>query len=285
MIGKIDETAFAKINLDLRVCGRRSDGYHDLDSLVVFASVGDRLIFEPADAISLAIEGPFGAGLSFADDNLVLRATRCLVASTGCKSGVRITLDKRLPIASGIGGGSADAAATLRGLTRLWNLPHGPADLLPLAATLGADVAVCLRSTPARMQGTGDWLTPMSPPSSLPMILVNPGMAVPTPRVFAALNSYSGARAYVPITGLDRDFRSHLMRGVNDLEAPAIGLQPVIADVLGTIRAQAGCVLARMSGSGATCFGLFDETAAAERAAAGLSQRHLDWWVVATDMR
>jgi len=152
-MSRIHETAFAKINLDLRVCHRRADGYHDMDSLVVFADVGDHLTFEPADGCHLTIEGPFKDDLSNGEDNLVMRAAKALAEMTDRAPDARITLDKHLPIASGIGGGSADAAATLRGLTRLWNLPLGQADLVPLARALGADVPVCLGSTAARMQG------------------------------------------------------------------------------------------------------------------------------------
>ena len=285
MASRVDETAFAKINLDLRVCGRRADGYHDLDSLVVFADVGDRLSFEPAGGLALTIEGPFGDVLPNDDDNLVLRAARALARLVGREASVQITLDKRLPIASGLGGGSADAAATLRGLVRLWDLPHSFTDLAPTAQCLGADVPVCLRSVASRMQGIGDCLTPVFLPTRLPAVLVNPGIAVATPDVFRGLGSFSGARDATSFGGAHLDFQTHLAKGVNDLEAPAIGIAPAIGAVLDALRSQPGCALARMSGSGATCFGLLDTIDKRDRAVEALVATHPDWWVVGTEIR
>ncbi|MDH3661652.1 MAG: 4-(cytidine 5'-diphospho)-2-C-methyl-D-erythritol kinase [Alphaproteobacteria bacterium] len=282
---RVEETAFAKINLDLRVCGRRADGFHELDSLVVFADVGDRLTIEPARELALTIEGPFGEVLANDQDNLVLSAATALAGLVGRKANVQITLDKRLPIASGLGGGSADAAATLRGLTRLWGLPLSHSDLAPLARTLGADVAVCLGSTASRMQGIGDRLTSFALPTRLPMALVNPGKAVSTAVVFRALDVFSGARVPTPFGETERDFRADLAASVNDLEAPAMRIAPVIGTVLDALHSQQGCKLARMSGSGATCFALFDDDGGGERdhAVQALAAAHPDWWVVATE--
>ena len=282
---RVDETAFAKVNLDLRVCGRRRDGYHDLDSLVVFADVGDRLSFEPADGLHLSIDGPFAGTLSDGEDNLVTRAARALADMAGRSADARITLDKRLPIAAGLGGGSADAAAALRGLARLWDLPSSIADLAPLARRLGADVPVCLRSKATRMQGTGDRLTPMPPLPQIPMVLVNPGAAVETPGVFRELRICSGARdLYSPAE--DRNaFILALADSVNDLEEPAMRIAPAIGQVLDALRRQPGCALARMSGSGATCFGLFPDIAERDRAAAALSASHAGWWIAAAASR
>ncbi|MEM8949346.1 MAG: 4-(cytidine 5'-diphospho)-2-C-methyl-D-erythritol kinase [Pseudomonadota bacterium] len=281
---RIDETAFAKINLDLRICGRRDDGYHDLDSLVVFAEIGDHLTFEPGDGLALKIDGPFAEGLPTDDRNLVIRAATALARMVDRDMNARITLKKNLPVASGLGGGSADAAATLRGLCRLWGLTLALADLAPLARRLGADVPVCLGSTSARMQAIGDQLTPIGSSAGSPIILVNPGTPISTPDVFRGLTVHSGARSSGSI-----DQTSPLQRlpadGVNDLEAPAIRLAPVIGTALDALRAQPGCVFARMSGSGATCFGLFDHSAERDRAVSALSASHPGWWVRGTEIR
>ncbi len=267
------ELAAAKINLCLHVTGQRSDGYHLLDSLVVFAGVGDRLTFTAADDLRLTIGGPQAANLPASDDNLILRAARAF----GFGRGVQIHLEKHLPIASGIGGGSADAAATLRGLSRLWGLP------LPDAATvlaLGADVPVCLLGNPLRMQGVGDVLTPLPPLPLAHLVLVNPGVAVPTPTVFRALANKSNP----PLPAMPRyaslpDFAVWLTAQRNDLEPPAIALAPQIASAKAVLAAQPGCHLARMSGSGATCFGLFATAELAEAAAQTIARAQPDWWV------
>lgn len=285
-MARIDETAFAKINIDLRICGRRADGYHDLDSLVAFAEAGDRLFFEPADELILAIDGPFGDALSDDDGNLVVRAAKALAEMAGREAHVRISLDKVLPIASGLGGGSADAAAALRGLTKLWKLPFGLTDLVPLARGLGADVPICLGSTTARMEGIGDRLTPLSIPMlPCPLILSNPGQAVATPDVFRGVSLFSGARDPMSTGAWRRDVSGHLAGSFNDLEAPAIAIAPIIGSVLDALHSLPGCRLARMSGSGATCFGLFDDVAAQDLALNRLRASHGDWWIVGTTLR
>ncbi len=282
---RIDETAFAKINLDLRVCARRADGYHDLDSIVVFADIGDSLSFTPADELALSIDGPFGNRLSCEDDNLVLLAAKALAQMAGREALAHIHLEKRLPVAAGIGGGSADAAATLRGLTRLWELPFGVSDLRPLAKTLGADVSVCLESTTVRMRGIGDVLTPISSPADLPLLLVNPGRAVSTPDVFRALGTISGVRTSGPDDVTGRRFRDHLQSSVNDLEPAAVRIEPIIETTLDAIRDEPGCVFARMSGSGATCFGVFDDPGLRDRALSNLQIGHAGWWINSADIR
>lgn len=282
---RVDETAFAKINLDLRVCERRANGYHDLDSLVVFAEIGDKLTFEPGNDLTLAIKGPFQDALPNDEGNLVMHAARALAELTGLPADARITLDKILPIASGLGGGSADAAATLRGLCRLWGLSLGLADLAPLAMSLGADVPACLRSTSVRMQGLGDRLSALPSPGRLSMVLVNPGKAVSTPDVFRRLTVHSGARDPVSIDEAGCEFRARLADSVNDLEAPAIRIAPVIGATLEALRSQPGCTLAHMSGSGATCFGLFDDSTERERAVSALSRLHPSWWITSTEIR
>jgi 4-diphosphocytidyl-2-C-methyl-D-erythritol kinase len=269
----LTEAAPAKVNLYLHVTGKRSDGYHELDSLVVFAGAADELRAEPAEALSLTLRGPFGAALGAEADNLVLRAARALGAAAGRGSLVRLTLEKNLPVASGIGGGSADAAACLRLLGRLWNVTPPP----ELALSLGADVPVCLAGVAARMSGVGERLTPAPRLPACGMVLVNPGVALGTADVFRARDGSFSAPAALPDAWSDaRSMADDLARLGNDLEPPAIELCPVIGAVLATLRALPGCLLARMSGSGATCFGLFADSAEATHAAPAL--RRPGWW-------
>ncbi len=269
------EFAPAKVNLFLHVLGRRPDGYHELDSLAVFAAVGDTLTATTADATTLAVAG--APGLSAGPDNLVLRATAALAALTGHGGGAALRLDKRLPVASGIGGGSADAAAALRLLCRLWGVSPGARALDALALSLGADVPVCLHGRPARMGGAGERLDAAPALPRFGLALVNPGVAVATPAVFAARRGAFSPLAALPAGWADAAaMAADLARLSNDLEAPALSLCPTIGEVLAALRALPGCLLARMSGSGATCLGLFAEAGAAERAAATLSRPA--WW-------
>jgi 4-diphosphocytidyl-2-C-methyl-D-erythritol kinase len=279
----VDERAAAKINLDLWVVGRRADGYHELDSLVVFAPPCDRLRLEDDARLSLEVTGPFAATLAGQPDDLVLRAARALAERVGRAPGARIALDKRIPVAAGLGGGSADAAATLRGLNRLWQLGLSAANLLPLAAGLGADVPVCLAARPTRMRGIGDRLEPVRDLPELFLLLVNPRQPVSTAAVFAGLGDLAGPP---PDLGPPPAARSRLMAWLrarpNHLEAPARRLLPALDQVLAALAGQPGCALARMSGSGATCFGLFDDRDALARAAAAIAAAHPDWWVAPT---
>jgi len=271
------ELARAKVNLFLHVVGRRADGYHLLDSLAVFPAIGDRLRAAPDDRLSLALEGPFASTLQAEADNLVLRAARLLANASGITPGARLVLEKNLPIASGIGGGSADAAAALRLLARLWNVPVP----LALAAALGADVPVCLAQTPARMSGAGEVLSPAPTLPHFGIVLANPGIAVATPAVFrarAAAGLAFSAQAVLPSGWLDMPAMARdLAATTNDLQDAAIALCPEIGTLLATLAALPGCRLARMSGSGATCFALFDTPGIAERSAAALV--HPGWWV------
>jgi 4-diphosphocytidyl-2-C-methyl-D-erythritol kinase len=281
--------ARAKINLYLHVVGRRADGYHLLDSLVVFADIGDKLRLEPSEGFSLTIDGPFGAGLSAGDDNLVLRAARALAAALAEKGlkagGAALRLTKHLPVASGIGGGSADAAAALIGLARLWRIPEGTVDLARIGLSLGADLPVCLAGRPCFMGGIGEALdaAPPLPPASL--LLANPGVAVSTPAVFKARSGPFSppARWSDPLSSLAA-LAARLERCRNDLEAPAIAIEPVIGEALASLRKLPGLSIARMSGSGATCFGLFDDLAAAREAAARLQATYPSWWVALAPM-
>jgi 4-diphosphocytidyl-2-C-methyl-D-erythritol kinase len=264
------EFAAAKINLTLHVTGRRADGYHRLDSLVCFADAGDGVSASPAPDLSLRITGPEGAGLAAEPDNLVLRAARAM------GQGAALVLDKRLPLASGIGGGSADAAATLRLLARMTGarLPDDAAVL-----RLGADVPVCLAGRVCRMQGVGETLAPAPPLPPVWAVLANPRVAVPTPQVFAALRS----RDNPPMPDRLPDWAdapalaAWLASQRNDLEPAAIAIAPAIAGTLAALAAAPGALLARMSGSGATCFALFATPQAAEAAARALDRP--DWWV------
>jgi 4-diphosphocytidyl-2-C-methyl-D-erythritol kinase len=274
---RLTETAPAKVNLYLHVTGRRDDGYHLLDSLVVFAGIGDTLRAEPAATLSLRLDGPFAAMLAGQPDNLVLRAARALATATRTARGAALCLEKRLPVASGIGGGSADAAATLRLLCRLWELPVDAGTLSRLAEQLGADVPVCLRGRPARMQGIGERLETAPALPACGILLVNPGVALSTADVFRARQGPWSTPAPLPsawrtASALARDLGEFR----NDLQPAAVRLRPVIGSVLAALGTSPNCLLARMSGSGATCFGLYPDIHAARRAADTLPDPA--WW-------
>lgn len=275
----VTESAPAKINLFLHVGHRRADGFHPLQSLAVFTDMGDRLVFDPASGLSLEIDGPFSAGLEGEGDNLVLRAARAL--GNGAAA---ITLTKNLPVASGIGGGSSDAAAALRGLRRLWNADTDDAALQAVAAGLGSDIPVCVTAATAFMEGRGEILRAAQSMPRIAMLLVNPGVAVPTKDVFAALKTRSGVEMTLPQGRFSdtADLLRFLETTRNDLEAPARALQPVIGDVLTAIAALPGALFTRMSGSGATCFGIFPDDDCCARAANALKSAHPDWWIAPT---
>lgn len=271
----VAETAPAKVNLCLHVTGRRLDGYHLLDSLVVFADVADRVFASPAHGLSLVVAGPEGAGLQAEPDNLVLRAARLMGVEDAA-----LILDKRLPVASGIGGGSADAAAALRALARLTGLPLPFADEV---LQLGADVPVCLSGRPARMTGIGEQVSPLPTLPPLAVVLVNPRLPVPTPQVFARLT----ARENPPLPDLPavalataETFAGWLAaHSRNDLVAPAREIAPILVDVQAALEATPGCLLARMSGSGGTHFALFAGSEAALNASRIMSAAHPFWWI------
>lgn len=280
----ISEPAPAKINLTLHVTGRRADGYHLLDSLVAFADVGDGLQAVRSGMALLTLEGPFGAKVPADRDNLVMRAAARLTGAQG----VAFTLDKRLPPASGIGGGSADAAAAIRAVLRL-AADDPDAVLARIAALdraeilgLGADLPVCLLSRPARMRGIGERLEYLPFPDA-PVVLVNPGVEVPTGAVFAALATPSNPPMpdRLPTWADVGDLARWLAGQRNDLETPACEIAPQIRTILAALAAQQGALIARMSGSGATCFALFPDIASAQRAGAALSGAHPGWWVAA----
>jgi 4-diphosphocytidyl-2-C-methyl-D-erythritol kinase len=275
----------AKINLYLHVGGKRADGYHALESLVCFAETGDVLEFEIADRLTFAINGPFAEGLSSGNDNLILRAAAALAAYAGPASGAAIILTKNLPLASGIGGGSADAAAALRGLVKLWDIGIGDAALNEIALSLGSDVPVCVKSVPAIMTGRGEGLRAIGALPAMAMLLVNPRVGVSTGEVFRRLGR-TQADVLPPAPPLPAPITTdmllaHLAATRNDMEAPAIEIAPVIGEVLSVLR-RSGALLARMSGSGATCFALYDSDAAAEKAAQAVRTSHPQWWVQPT---
>jgi 4-diphosphocytidyl-2-C-methyl-D-erythritol kinase len=273
----------AKINLYLHVVGRREDGYHELDSLVAFADIADIVTAQPAAELSLTIDGHFAAALAGETaDNLVLRAASLLAARFGVTAGAALRLTKNLPVASGIGGGSSDAAAVLRALRSLWNIAASPDELAALAARLGADVPVCLLARTAWLGGIGEALAPAHPLPPVAIVLVNPGVALSTPSVFKARRGAFSApgrfiEAFPDAAALADALRSRR----NDLSAAAIGLVPAIGIVLARLDECDGALLARMSGSGATCFALFADDAAARNAAALIAGERPGWWVAA----
>ncbi len=274
----------AKINLFLHVGDKRADGYHDLLSLVVFADVGDQLTAKTSDRLSLRTSGPFAAALSGDADNLVLKAARALsawAAARGVKpSGAEVTLEKNLPIASGLGGGSSDAAAALLMLAQLWALPVGIDELHEIALSLGADVPVCLNARPAFMLGMGDVLKPATGLPQFFLVLVNPGVSVSTAQIFKALGARTGTVEPKTFAGATaHDLALWLDHLTNDLAAPAVEFAPVITRVETAITATEGCLLARMSGSGATCFGIYETHDGATAAAEAIAKAHSDWWV------
>jgi 4-diphosphocytidyl-2-C-methyl-D-erythritol kinase len=277
------EKAPAKVNLTLRVIGRRADGYHDIESLVAFADVGDALTFNPGGALALSVAGPTAAAAGQIADNLVLKAARALAERVERLKLGGFALSKRLPVAAGLGGGSTDAAAALRLLARANGLAPDDPRLMQAARATGADVPVCLDPRPRFMRGIGDVL---SDPLDLPRlfaVLLNPGVAVATKDVFAALAVPTAVQTPpAAICTGTAALLDEIARGRNDLEEAAIELEPAIADALAVLRNLPGCQLARMSGSGATCFGLFDSMDAARGAARRLRVGYPDWWVRAT---
>jgi 4-diphosphocytidyl-2-C-methyl-D-erythritol kinase len=285
----LSEEGRAKVNLTLRVIGRRVDGYHELESVVAFADCADRLTLVPGTELGLTLSGPLAQACGATSDNLVLKAARRLGECVpGLKTG-GFTLDKVLPVAAGIGGGSADAAAALRLLAQLNGLALDDKRLLDVAIGVGADVPVCLASRACDMTGVGETLLPLSLPV-MPCVLVNPRVHVATRDVFGALGLRNGellvgatdvmrATAWPEPGASVEDWVEALAAGSNDLEAPAMRIQPVIGDVIAALSATDGAWLARMSGSGATCFAIFENTADAQRAAQKLQLDHPQWWV------
>ncbi|MEI2383945.1 4-(cytidine 5'-diphospho)-2-C-methyl-D-erythritol kinase [Breoghania sp. JC706] len=279
----VREEARAKINLALHVTGRRADGYHELDTLVGFPPFGDVLAAAPADDLSLTVSGPFAADLGPSCDNLVMRAASLLREAFAIRAGAALVLEKRLPVASGIGGGSADAAAALRALVRLWGLDPADPRIADIATRLGADVPMCLASRPLRASGIGEVLHPVAELPAGGLVLANPRVAVATPAIFKALKRRDNPPLCDMPTFADaRALAEWLAAARNDLQPPAIETAPIIADVLEALAALPGALIARMSGSGATCFALFDDEATAKAATGALAAAHSEWWICQT---
>lgn len=286
------ERAPAKINLTLRIRSRRPDGYHELESLVAFADIADELEFRPNEELGLTIAGPFGSGLSAGADNLVLRAVSALAEQSPELKAGQFHLVKNLPAAAGIGGGSSDAAAALRLLARANAIPAGDPRLFEAAAKVGADVPVCVGVCPRMMSGIGEVLSPPVDLPWFPAVLLNPRVETPTAAVFKALGLAPGASCQAPLeaaaghwvagASTKAQWLAAIKRSGNDLEAPAISLHPAIADALKALASAPGAQLARMSGSGATCFALFERDDEARAAASALQAAHPHWWIVAT---
>ena len=275
-------SAPAKLNLYLHVLGRRADGYHLLDSLVAFAAPADEVTAEPASSLSLVLRGPYAAALGDApSDNLVWRAAERLAAAAGRPAAAKLTLTKNLPVASGIGGGSSDAAATLKALVALWRLVPGAVDLAAIAQTLGADVPVCLAARAAWLGGIGETVEPVSGLPPVTALLVNPGIALSTPAVFKAREGAFSAPARFAMPADAAALAALLAQRRNDLSDVAIALVPAIGHVLERLASLEGALIARMSGSGATCFALFAAPDAATAAASRLSVERPGWWVAA----
>jgi 4-diphosphocytidyl-2-C-methyl-D-erythritol kinase len=285
----LSDEARAKVNLTLRVNGRRADGFHDLESVVAFADCADRLTLTPGSDLNLKMSGPLAQACGETSDNLVLKAARLLAERVPDMKAGSFSLDKALPVAAGIGGGSADAASALRLLSQLNGLALDDPRIIEVAQLTGADVPVCVNSRGCVMTGVGETLQPLSLPQ-MPCVMVNPGVPVATKDVFAALGLRNG-ELLVGATDVllqDRwpgggasleDWVEALAASSNDLEAPAMRVQPVIGEVISALNATNGAWLARMSGSGATCFAIYENTAEAGRAAEKLRRDHPGWWV------
>ncbi len=279
------EMAAAKINLYLHVTGKRADGFHELDSWVVFADVGDTLEAAKSDTLSFTVEGPFAEHVPL-ENNSVLKAARALAARYYVTEGATITLQKRLPVAAGIGGGTADAAAALRVLTRVWGLSPKAGELETLAATLGSDVPACLRSSSLYMNGVGEKITVAPEIAGWHAVLINPMKSLSTQEVFAAYSGrYSSAMRHPSAFASQEAGIQFLRQAKNDLQPAAQSLIPLIVDVLAALDVQQGCALARMSGSGATCYGIYKTRENAQNAAMILARAYPEWWVQETKLR
>jgi 4-diphosphocytidyl-2-C-methyl-D-erythritol kinase len=274
----MQERAPAKINLALHVRGREPDNYHRIETLFAFAEDGDDLQVAASDRLQLAVRGPFADQLGDEADNLVIRAAEKLQSAFSISTGAALTLEKNLPVASGIGGGSADAAAALRLLARWWDLPVTEADLIAIGRDLGADVPACIRSETCRGEGRGDHLTSQdgSGLAGMPLLLVNPGVALSTASVYSAWDGVDHGE--LPIASP----LATALGGRNDLEGPARTIAPEVAEVLASLSTAR---LARMSGSGATCFGLFEKAEDRDTAATSIAANRPEWWTLSTRLR
>ncbi len=278
----LTSVARSKVNLFLHVTGKRADGYHLLESLVVFPDCGDRITVKKGKELTLEVIGRFSHLVGSTEENLAMKAAYLLRSESGTEEGAHIILEKNLPVAAGIGGGSADAAATLKSLNILWNIGFSEVQLRQIGLALGADVPVCLYGKPAIMSGVGERISGLRKFPKFYILLVNSGISVATKNVFGRLEIAEKVSFPVDLNELTAlELFTSLASMRNDLETPALEVAPVIGSVLSMIREQKHCQLARMSGSGATCFGLFEEAEAAQIAARDIQAHHPDWWVQA----
>ena len=284
-MGPIKAIAPAKVNLTLHVTGQRDDGYHLLDSLVVFTDAGDIITAAPSDSLTLSVTGPFSAGVPTDGTNLILRAAEALRRIRGVIKGAAITVEKHLPNAAGLGGGSSDAAATLKLLAELWEVPTLPASA-PEVTMLGADVPVCMRApAPTRMAGIGELLAPVAKLPNCALVLVNPKAAVPTPAVFQGLASKQNpAMDRLPDELDPANFADWLTRQRNDLQEPAVAHAPIIRTAIDRLERIPTVLFAGMSGSGATCFGLTKDMADARHVARVIQVAEMGWWVTPAEI-
>lgn len=278
----------AKINLYLHVLGRRPDGYHILDSLITFVNLYDILEIEAADDLVLTIDGPFGSGLSSGEDNLIIKAANILSNASGVKKGANIKLTKNLPIASGMGAGSSDAVATFKALSKLWGLSLSSDDLCEIALDIGAELPFFITGKSAIVSSIGEYIEPIDLPK-LDILLVNPGIPVLTAQIFNNFAKKADKLEKSPIKWENKysnknDLINFLLQTKNDLKESAIDSVPQIGAVIKELEAQEGCLFANMSGSGATCFGIFDNAKQAEEAKDAISQKYPDWWVENTTL-
>ena len=275
----INVTAHAKVNLTLHVLGQRSNGYHELQSLVCLTEFGDQLFLTPAAEFSFTVTGPFCAGIPHDDSNLVVKAAQFMAKKYSKALTIKVVLEKNLPMASGIGGGSSDAVAMIKALSEYWAVPMPPFDVV---MELGADLPVCMTSGFTLMEGAGEKITPLMPATDWGIVLVNPNVGISTPAVFQALKSKENP----PMKSVATQCTNVTWLGDqrNDLEEPAIALVPEVADVIAALRTVDACAVARMSGSGATCFGIFPNETIARAAAVQMRNSHPNWWSVATKL-
>ena len=280
------KAARAKINLSLLVTGRRSDGYHTLDSIIFFVSFCDRLSFRIDKELSLEMSGPFRDSLENGRNNLIIQAAKAFKKECKLNRGVAISLEKNIPVSAGLGGGSANAAVTLLALNELYNTGLTFESLAEIGLTIGADVPVCLFGETARVQGIGEHIQPFVFPHKLGVVLINPGGPISTARVFSRFNSgfseFMSEDTLRELSAMENFSSFTALR--NDLEFPATQLCPEISSVLGALRSEADCIVSGLSGSGPTCFGLFQTSEEAERVAKRLRQQNTNWWLQATDV-
>ena len=276
----------AKLNLYLHITGRRTDNYHLLDSLFVFTDFGDELTFTPASEFKLLISGDFGQNLITTEDNIITRTVKLLAKHTNNKPDFHIELIKNIPVGAGLGGGSADAAACLKALSKMWNIDDNSL-IQEIALELGADVPSCLNSTPIFVNGIGEKISPAPSIPDCTILLINPGLHISTPDVFKKFNpdfSLPLQKDLLPTSSL-KEFCEFLNQETrNDLTTTAISIEPDISNIINTMTIQEGCYLSRMSGSGATCFGIFETMEQAEQAEKNMLHHHF-WWAIKTKLK